>query len=418
MPEKPDHNRAEDGLPTFELPAPRREFAPTRGDPPEVEKTYFDPEQWEQEQWRPCEHKASDSVARGIGRQEGQARALLIVSDFHAGDGSVSGDDFLDDHLHRDEELGLFTGFSPAGCSRAGLFARVLTFVLDRVAHRLGKGTRLDVVLNGDVINFLELKGRAGTTVSTKHRPLFRTLSALGPWADVFWLRGNHDYLVPEGPWHHGEFYVNERLRVLAEHGDFWDKENWPPGPDNKGSRLLIECGATFEGQASVMDDGKVKYLLAGIDNLRPWSDKAIKGFLDRRAGASDMAALAAALARLDYLGAADDRAAYNGAVKRRKTLPDYLMAQGHTHVPAYVPGVYCNTGAWIASLVAPGGKESLIESFPFLLVCEGPDGNRVEEFFTVSEDETGGRARASLHTAASVNELRKEYGYEPIPPE
>src|SRR5947209_7615282 len=105
MPEKPDHNPAEDGLPTFELPSPRRELVPLRGDPPEVEKTYFDPEKWEQGQWRPCEHKASDPVARGIGRQEGRARAALIVSDFHAGDGSVSGDDFLDDHLHRDKDL-------------------------------------------------------------------------------------------------------------------------------------------------------------------------------------------------------------------------------------------------------------------------------------------------------------------------
>ena len=59
-----------------------------------------------------------------------------------------------------------------------------------------------------------------------------------------------------------------------------------------------------------------------------------------------------------------------------------------------------------------------MIESFPFLLVYENPNGGRVEEFFTVSEDETGGPARASLHTAASVNELRNEYGYEPMPPE
>jgi hypothetical protein len=287
----------------------------------------------------------------------------------------VAGDDFLESHLHLDEELGLYTGFSPSGGSRARLFASVLTFALDRVARVFGEEVPLDVVLNGDVINFLELKGRGGTTVSMKHRPLFHTLAAARRWGEVYWLRGNHDYRVPSGPWQRGEFYANETLRVLAEHGDFWDKQNWPPGPDNKGSRLIIEAGAAFEGQASVMDGGSVKYLLSGIDNLRPWSDAAIEGFLDRRAKYSDVARLAAVLSRLDYLGAAD-RAPYRGALKRRRrTHPDWLMVQGHTHVPAAVPGVYYNTGSWIATLVAPEGKEKQIEAFPFLLVYAGPEG-------------------------------------------
>ena len=61
-----------------------------------------------------------------------------------------------------------------------------------------------------------------------RHRLIFRVLAARqGAKLDVYWLRGNHDYVVPAGPWEAGEFYVNPRLRVqvLAEHGDRWDKD-------------------------------------------------------------------------------------------------------------------------------------------------------------------------------------------------
>src|SRR5581483_3647502 len=286
-------------LPTFDLPEPRPELLETPGGD---ETSHFDPERWEQEQWRPHKTAPGDPVSHEAGRQQGRAKAVLLLSDFHLGDGSVAGDDFLDSHLRRDEELDVYVGFSPAGESRGRLFASVLTFALDRVAGRLGKGAPLDVVLNGDVINFLELKGRGGTMVSPKHRSVFRAMAAARRRRKVFWLRGNHDYQVPEGPWRRGEFYANEGLRVLAEHGDFWDKENWPPGPDNKGSRLIIEAGAAFEGQPTVLKGGTVKYLLAGIDNLRPWNNDAIERFLDRRAKESDVAALAAVLARADYL--------------------------------------------------------------------------------------------------------------------
>ena len=94
----------------------------------------------------------------------------------------------------------------------------MLTFARQRVRERAGDA-RLDVVLAGDVVNALELKGRGGTFVSRKHAPLFAGLAALAPHADVYWLRGNHDYVVPGGPWRAGEFYANEALRVLAEHG-------------------------------------------------------------------------------------------------------------------------------------------------------------------------------------------------------
>ena len=55
--------------------------------------------------------------------------------------------------------------------------------------------------------------------------------------------------------------------------------------------------------------------------------------------------------------GAADDSAAYKGALQRRKgDHRDWLVVQGHTHVPAAVPGIYYNTGTWITTLLPSGG--------------------------------------------------------------
>jgi hypothetical protein len=357
-----------------------------------------------------------DPVELGLGKVESTTEAVLVLSDFHMADGSTGGDDFLDSHLHRDEELDIETGFFPPGQSRAELFAEVATFALDRVRQASGH-PRLDVVLNGDVINFLELQGRGGTLVSRKHLQFFRTLDALGDHGAVIWLRGNHDYAVPEGPWRRGEFYANPALQLLAEHGDFFDQENWPPGPGNKGSRLAIEAGSPFEVHAGVDEDNVIKYLMSGIDNLRPWSNKAIRAFLDRRKKHSDVAMVVAALARLKFLGAADDSAAYKGALERRK-LPqyrDWLMTQGHTHVPAFAAGEYYNTGTWITTLVAPGGEEKQVEAFPFLLVYRDQSGRRAEEYYTADQPESGGPPTAVLHTRESVDALRREYGYDPL---
>jgi hypothetical protein len=38
-----------------------------------------------------------------------------------------------------------------------------------------------------------------------------------------------------------------------------------------------------------------------------------------------------------------------------------------------------------------------------------------VEELFTVTEDSPGGAAHVTLNTADSINELRGEYGYDPL---
>ena len=129
--------------------------------------------------------------------------------------------------------------------------------------------------------------------------------------------------------------------------------------------------GSAFEVRASVADDGTVHYLMSGLDNVRPLSDDAINGFLDRRAKYSDVAAVAAALSRLKFVGSADDSAAYRGAGSGGK-LPayaDWLMVQGHTHVPAAVPGEYYNLGTWMSTLVGRRREEKQVEAFPFLLV-------------------------------------------------
>jgi UDP-2,3-diacylglucosamine pyrophosphatase LpxH len=399
-----------DGVP---LSSSLAELLPADGEPAGHTRRYFDPLRWDAELVHRFVLRDGDPVA-SAGLVEGRARAVIFFSDFHIADGSAGGDDFLERHLHREDRFGgLYCGFFPPGESRARLFLSVLTFALKRLAacgHE-----KPDIVLNGDVINFLELKGRGGTYVAPSHAPFFRGLAVMQERGSVFWLRGNHDYVVPSGPWHSGDCYVNRTLQTLAEHGDFWDKENWPPGPTNKGARLIVEGGAVFESNALVNDTGEIHYLLSGLDNLRPWSDESVHGFLDRRSKLSDVAAVSALLARLRYVGAADDRAAYEGALERRKgTYRDWLMVQGHTHVPAAVPGVYYNLGSWTSSLVASGGEEAQIEIFPFLLVSE-VQGRRLEEYFIVRNDESGANPRAFLQTPESVNAVRQVFGYESL---
>jgi hypothetical protein len=175
----------------------------------------------------------------------------------------------------------------------------------------------------------------------------------------------------------------------------------------------VIEAGALFEVLGTLQADDSIKYLMAGIDNLRPWNDDAIEGFLDRRKKLSDVALLAAAVARLHFLGAADDRAGYEGALSRRKKhYRDWLMVQGHTHVPAFVPDVYYNTGSWIATLVEMEGKERHIEVFPFLLVFAGDGGARTEEYYTVRDLDRGQTATLQLEDKGSIDALRRSLGY------
>jgi hypothetical protein len=397
----------------FFLPEPSPDMLPPGRDDPEHEAAYFAPERWDAETSAARAADARDPVEHDVGRLDSSAPAAVFFSDFHMADGCAGGDDFLDSHLRRDEELGLQVGSHPPGQSRARLFASALTFALGRLRRRAGVRARPDVVLVEDVVNSLELKGRGGTLVSHRHRDFYRALDAAGKRAEVHWLRGNHDYVVPTGPWRRGEFYANPRLEVLAEHGDVFDQENWPPGPANKGSRMLLEAGSAFEVLPLVCEDGQLKYLMSGLDNLRPWSDDGVEAFLDHRAKFSDVAAMAAVLARVKFVGAADDSAAYRGALRRREgKYRGWLMVQGHTHVPAFEAGAYYNLGAWIASLVAPAGEERQVEAFPFLLVYRGGAGRRVEEYYTAGQQDLKQPASATLHTEDSVNALRGEYGY------
>ena len=155
---------------------------------------------------------------------------------------------------------------------------------------------------------------------------------------------------------------------------------------------------------------------MSGLDNVRPLSDDAINGFLDRRARYSDVAAVASAMSRLKFVGSADDSAAYRGALERRR-LPayaDWVMVQGHTHVPAAVPGEYFNLGTWMSTLVGKRRQEKQIEAFPFLVVYEVA-GKRVEEFFVVRRADEKSPPRATLYSPDMVTELRKEFGYKRV---
>lgn len=387
------------------------------GRDPAAEREYFDPERWDADAATHTGADDTDPVAADRGRVDGRGTAVLFLSDFHLSDGSAGGDDFLESHLRPDDEFGgLYAGFFPPGGSRSGLVLSAITLARRRVAAVCGPAAALDVVLNGDVVDFLALRGRGGTYISARHAPLFRGLAAVCGRAEVVWLRGNHDYAVPSGPWRRGEFYAHPGLRVLAEHGDVWDETNWPPGTRNKGSRMVVELSSSFAVRGSVTDDGQVRYLMAGLDNVRPHSDDALNAFLDRRAKYSDVAAVAAALSRLKFVGSADDSAAYDGALKRReaKGHRDWLMVQGHTHVPAAVPGTYYNLGTWTGTLVGRGRRgEAQVEAFPFLLVYPGPGGERVEEYFVVRGPEGGAVPSAVLYSPEMVDELRAEFGYE-----
>jgi UDP-2,3-diacylglucosamine pyrophosphatase LpxH len=393
------------------LPESDPDLLPPGDDAPELERAYFAPERWDAEVANHLAPDDTDPVAAGRGRLEGRARAVLFLSDLHLSDGSAGGDDFLESHLRPEEAFGgLQAGFFPPGRSRADVLVSVLTFALRHA------GPELDVVLNGDVIDFLALKGRGGGYVSRRHLPLFRALARLSERGTaVYWLRGNHDYVVPTGPWHAGEFYVNPGLQVLAEHGDRWDETNWPPGPASKGARLVLEAAASFAVHAGVDDEGTIRYLMSGLDNVRPLSDDAINGFLDRRAKYSDAAAITAAMSRLKFVGSADDSAAFKGARQRRKKeYPDWLMVQGHTHVPAAVPGVYYNLGTWMTTLVAIKRREVLVEAFPFVLVSCGADSRRVEEYFLVRREAPDAPPKAVLQSPEMVDEFRRSIGYKP----
>src|SRR5207248_3664982 len=77
-----------DSLPTFFLPEPLPEFVPLpAGERGRQEKSYFDPERWNNEVMRQEELPDCDPVASDFGRLDGSARAAIFFRDFHLADG-------------------------------------------------------------------------------------------------------------------------------------------------------------------------------------------------------------------------------------------------------------------------------------------------------------------------------------------
>ena len=352
---------------------------------------------------------------------KGEGNAALFVSDFHLSDGAV-GDDFLVNHLVSSPPLAI--GNTAAGPSRAALFAAVLGFVRKRLAA-VGINA-FDIVLNGDTIDMLELIGR-GSLLSPVHAGFFGTLAAARAAGNqVYYLRGNHDFVVPPGPWIPGVVYANAGLTTLAEHGDFWDPFNWPPGLGNPGSILVTTITAgleTIPTGATLAIPPAAIYELAGLDNVRPFNAGELTAFFQRRIGLATrilfptVAALvdAATLALRAFGGQADDISGLIGAVVRR-LIPGFIgwtQVQGHTHIPVAIPLTYYNTATWTPYIVTAAGNESILERFPFLMVYRNPTtGVRVEEYFIV--EVRGGRRLAVLSNRARVNRLRRRLGYRP----
>jgi len=350
----------------------------------------------------------------------GSNPAALFVSDFHFSDGGV-GDDYQASHLVSSPPLVI--GNSAAGPSRAGLFAAVLNFAAGRLAA-LGI-PRFDIVLNGDTIDMLELIGR-GSTLSPVHNGFFGALAATRAAGNtVYYLRGNHDFVVPPSPlWIPGVFYANGSLQTFAEHGDFHDPFNWPPGLGNPGSIFVVGAGAGIE---TLVTDFTIfppawVYELAGIDNVRPFSAATITGFLRARVGLATRVlapAVAAAINAADlaariFGGLPNDFQGVTGALRRFLSARffQWLQVQGHTHIPLALPSYYYNTGTWTPYIITAGGVETILETFPFLLVYLNPaTGRRTEEFFLV-QFAAGGRATATLSSRARVNRLRVRLGY------
>src|SRR5205823_134583 len=70
---------------SINLPGPPADWVgPPGGDPPELERTYFDPWRWDAEMVNQQVEDGHDPAAPGAGRRPGQGTAALLVSDFHA----------------------------------------------------------------------------------------------------------------------------------------------------------------------------------------------------------------------------------------------------------------------------------------------------------------------------------------------
>ena len=356
------------------------------------------------------------------GEEISDARAVLFVSDLHLSDGGV-GDDFLENHLVQSGSL--FVGNRAATKTRTALLSQVVRYAIDR-AQSVGI-SRIDFVLNGDTIDLLELLAR-GSTLSKRHTALFQLCHWLRSQGHgVYYVVGNHDWIIPPGPWTPAACYGNSVLETFAEHGDRYDRFNWPRGISSTGAQLVLGTNVFGYsiGRLETRVDKKgpgLAYFMAGLDNLRPFDDKTIGDFIEAHyvPGMFPSIASAAAakslfiglLAGIGFAGQADDRSGYAGAqwMRTAGAYKGWLMVQGHTHVPVAIPRVYYNTGTFTPTLVRPG-NETLIEAFPFLLVMS-VNGNRREEFRTAQAVSNS----SMMRNRAAVNRLRKHvFGYDPL---
>lgn len=369
--------------------------------------------------WLDDPHDLSDPPV--YGEELSDARAALFVSDLHLSDGGV-GDDFLEGHLV--QRGNLFVGNRAATRSRGILLSQVVQYAITRAAS-VGI-PRIDFVLNGDTFDLLELLAR-GTPWSKKHLVLFQLCDWLRSQGHgVYYVVGNHDWIIPPGPWVPSACYANTTMKVFAEHGDRYDKFNWPRGISSIGAKLVLGTNifgysiGRLEPRVDQLGPG-LAYLMAGLDNLRPFSDEEIGKFIEAHYVPGmfpNIASAAAAksffvglLAAMGFAGQPDDSSGYIGAQWMRSAGPykDWLMVQGHTHVPVAIPRVYYNTGTFTPTLVVPG-NETLIEAFPFLLTMD-VNGQRREEFRTAQAINN----TSVLRNRAAVNRLREHvFKYAP----
>lgn len=367
----------------------------------------------------------------------GEGRAAMFVSDFHMSDGTI-GDDFFEASLQTcwlkeagsDSQERRAIGNEARGASRAGTFASVLTFVLARLAER--GITELDIVLSGDIVDFLEMRAR-GSRLSPQHFGFFGTLAAARDQGHrVYYLRGNHDFIIPPGPWTRtGAIYANAILRTHAEHGDRYDALNWPPGFLSTGSQL-VRLVSPAENVVTPLSNTESVYLFAALDNLRPLIADVLQKFLAARTGnvavRGQVLPLLNFLARLKGFNSADDLEGFRQAIQVRlqRRFFNWITVQGHTHIPIAIPTVHYNTGSWLSTVVyvkrAPllpflREFEAVFDWLPFLLVYNDPNTNPVvrrEEFYTLEGMPQANRL--TLRNQAGVNEIRRRMGHPSAP--
>ena len=358
---------------------------------------------------------------------DGTEAAAVFFSDFHLSDGSI-GDDYLYEHLRPIQRLRPPTQLqvgTRGGKSRARYFAAVVAFTLQRLQQL--NINLVDWVLDGDTVDVLEIMAR-GTQLSAKHNQLFGVARALlNRRHKVYYLRGNHDFIAPPGPWTKvGDTYSNQAITTVAHHGDQYDPSNWPRGLASTGSQIVTWI-APIENWFTVIRNNIGHYYYAGIDNLRPLTANSMRDFLRIRVRNRQMRnkvlPFLAFLAGLGGLNVADDTSVYRGATRRlrRGRFAGWLTVQGHTHIPIAVPGVHYNLGTWITHLTRRKARgrtvEDTFEFWPFLIVYKDPQtGARVEEYFTLNLTPRG-RAVLIKRNVLGVNNLRGILGHRPPPP-